>query len=191
MVKRWLWIAALLAASGISAGELKIVRAKYGTDRAKVDVTERFSKEAAGMEGAFLMMPVSGGLAAADPAPGEAKKLELTFHDSRSENVLIFPEKALAYAVAGVPRTQEFSFGRAFYGVGRNWTEVTGRVLAMRKNRVAGQGDYRKLFGVSDPAHGKNKELVIFYSRDRQLKMKVYRDGVRFAPAELETDARQ
>ena len=86
----------LLAAAceaGLSAGELKIVKAAYGNGEQVNDVTEAFLKHVGGLPGTFLTITPSNKFFAPDPAPRKAKTLTVTYTDGGAEKSVRIPER--------------------------------------------------------------------------------------------------
>ncbi len=121
MNKFFTTLLAAACAAGLSAGELKIVKAAYGNGEQVNDVTEAFLKHAGGLPGTFLTITPSNKFFAPDPAPRKAKTLTVTYTDGGAEKSVRIPERQFGVVVANADPAQEFKVLRAFYGSGREW----------------------------------------------------------------------
>ena len=93
MNKFFTTLLAAACAAGLSAGELKIVKAAYGNGEQVNDVTEAFLKHAGGLPGTFLTITPSNKFFAPDPAPRKAKTLTVTYTDGGAEKRVRIPER--------------------------------------------------------------------------------------------------
>ena len=168
MNKFFATLLAAACAAGLSAGELKIVKAAYGNGEQVNDVTEAFLKHAGGLPGTFLTITPSNKFFAPDPAPRKAKTLTVTYTDGGAEKSVRIPERQFGVVVANADPAQEFKVLRAFYGSGREWKEVTDKILPVIENNT--------ILGINnttldpDPAPRKKKELLVIYTQDNQVR---------------------
>lgn len=159
---------AAACAAGLSAGELKIVKAAYGNGEQVNDVTEAFLKHAGGLPGTFLTITPSNKFFAPDPAPRKAKTLTVTYTDGGAEKSVRIPERQFGVVAANADPAQEFKVLRAFYGSGREWKEVTDKILPVIENNTI-LGINNTTLG-PDPAPRKKKELLVIYTQDNQVR---------------------
>lgn len=159
---------AAACAAGLSAGELKIVKATYGNGDQVNDVTEALQKHAGGLPGVFLTITPSNKFFGPDPAPRKAKTLTVVYTDGGAEKSVQIPERQFGMVAADVEPAQEFKVLRAFYGSGREWKEVTDKILpVIENNRILGINN--TTLG-PDPAPRKKKELLVVYTQDNQIR---------------------
>lgn len=167
MNKFFALLLAVACAAGLSAGELKIVKATYGNGDQVNDVTEALQKHAGGLPGVFLMITPSNKYFGPDPAPRKAKVLTVIYTDGGAEKSVTIPEREQGFIVADVEPAQEFKVLRAFYGSGSEWKEVTDKILPVIENNTI-LGINNSTLG-PDPAPRKKKELFVVYTRDNQI----------------------
>lgn len=168
MNKLFATLFAAVLAAGLSAGELKIVKATYGNGNQVNDVTEAFQKHAGGLPGAFLTIRPSNKEFGPDPAPGKKKILTVVYTDGGAEKTVAIPERQLGIVAANVEPSQEFKVLRAFYGSGRNWKEVTDKILPVIQNNTILSINNTTLG--PDPAPRRKKELFVIYTQENQIR---------------------
>ena len=158
---------AVSCAVTLAAGELKIVKATYGSGDKVNDVTEALQKHMGGLAGIFLTIRPSNKEFGPDPAPRQAKSLTIVYTDGDAEKEVVIPERQQGIVVANAEPAQEFKVLRAFFGNGKEWNEVTPQIMQALDNgtpltvRVATLGP--------DPAPRKKKELWVIYTQDNKI----------------------
>ena len=168
MNKFYAVLLAAVCAAGLSAGELKIVKATYGNGDQVNDVTEALQKHAGGMPGAFLTITPSNKYFGPDPAPRKPKALTVVYTDGGAEKSVTIREREPGIVVANAEPAQEFKVLRAFYGSGKEWKEVTEKILpVIADNKILGINN--TTLG-PDPAPRKKKELFVVYTQDNQIR---------------------
>ncbi len=176
---------AVVFAAGLSAGELKIVKAAYGNGNQVNDVTAAFLKHAGGVPGTFLMIRPSNKEFGPDPAPGKKKMLTVVFTDGGAEKTVAIPEHQFGIVAANVEPSQEFKVLRAFYGSGKEWKEVTDRILPVIKNNTILHINNTTLG--PDPAPRRKKELFVIYTQENQIRHLLIPEKTQFSIDSFQT----
>lgn len=177
----------LLLCVGICVSALEILDVSYGNGGRRVDVTKQFGKLRRNDE---LYCGVIDGnrMAGTDPAPGVAKTLRVRYRDNDgTERMMEMPERGYCGISAGVPVSEEFRFGRAWFGSGDKYIDVSdavGKLIAAGKEVTLDLGTLG-VPAASDPAPGKSKEILIFHSIDNELRCAFYRERDRLKVSEL------
>jgi len=166
------------------AQQYQILRADYGADNRRQDVTQRLQQLAATNQ-TFVMGNNTFGI---DPAPGTVKTLRIFARDSRGNNrTFEYRENTLVDGSLftgwnggnwgpGPGPSGQYAITRADYGAGNQRVDVTQRLQQLAaSNRTFKMGN--STFGV-DPAPGQVKTLRIF-ARDARGHSRTfeYREG--------------
>jgi len=160
------WLAAIFLALGTyTASALEIIEVKTGAEGKWSDVTTEFKKSRINDDlylGFYNGVVLAGGK---DVAPGKIKQISVKYRDNDgSVRTRQLEEKTFTGIAANTPvATENFTFGRAFWGAGNKFTEVTAAVKKIIANgkEVTLTSD---VLGVKDPCPGAAKMLVVFYS---------------------------
>lgn len=179
MKKMFAVVFAVVCTLGLTAGELKIVKATYGYGDQVIDVTEKVQNFQRGMAGAFLLIRPDNKLLGADPAPRKPKVLTVTYTDGGEEKTVQLPERRLGVVVADAVPAQEFKLLRGFYGYGNAWKEVTSQLLTALGNKTVLAINNSTLG--PDPAPRKKKELVVIYTQENKIQFLILSEKTEFS----------
>lgn len=175
----------LAAAVSVCAADmpLEIISAKWGAGEKTCDA----KAFAAGRlrEGKFLVLSCRNAGSLGDPAPMKRKELTVTIRIQGEERTLRVGEYSapIVVRVGNYPTTEKLTIYSATYGFGEkanNLLETVKRLCETNEKTVVGN----QLVG-TDPAPGKHKELIVFYSIGNCMRAMIVPEYQTFDPAQL------
>ncbi len=162
-------ITTLLAAALIPAlSALQILDVKYGASDKWVDITPGFLQTKVN-DDLYLGWLDGIKLSGQDPLPGKAKQLAVHFKDNDgTEKTVVLNDRSFDGIAANTPVSENFKLGSAWLGDQRKYINVTAKMADIINSGREVTLDFATLGveGKDDPAPGKKKLVVMFYSID-------------------------
>lgn len=181
IIKKSLIAVSCAICSSVTAGKLEIVSATYGAADSQVDVKKKILET--GVVGDFIAIDVNNSLVRKDPALGKAKFLTIKYKQDGKEKTAVYKEKTKALIAPGVKPTKEFTVQKAFYGARNKWIDVIKQVKVAIKNKSTievSNSTFKK-----DPIRGSMKHLIILYSKNNKLQVKIIPERKKFSGASM------
>jgi len=169
--------------STASAGELRIVRATYGTSVRSNDVTKRLNSQ---IRDGKISMQVNNTTMGGDPDHDRPKTLTLTYSvDGREDRVSVAEFGYLNLPGDTVGNRSDIRIIRATYGTNVRSNDVTNRLVSqIRDGRISMPVNNTTMGG--DPDHDRPKTLTVTYSVDgREDRVSVAEFGYLNLPRDI------
>jgi hypothetical protein len=159
---------------------LSIISASYGSGSSTVDVTSALA--AMVKDGILRFTVTSTALNVTDPAPGQLKKLDVTYTiNGGSKNQITKKDNELVNIDAPPIRTASgLQITKAEYGYPGNYTDVTDAVQNLVSNGSINLTVGFKAVGIPDPNPSKQKHLKVDYSLNGSSSSDTINDGSPF-----------
>ena len=172
----------LLSAAVLPLFALEVLEARFGADKRWADVTEQFKKLKRN-DDLYCGYIDGNRMAGKDPAPSVSKNMIVKYRDNDGTlRTAAFKERVIGGITAGVVPSEEFRLARAWFGWGGNYADVTPAIEKAVKSGREITLDFPSLGmnGKPDPAPGKKKEILIFYSIDNEPRCAVFFERDKF-----------
>lgn len=170
-------LSCVLLGMTVALSAVELLEVKFGVDTRWADMTEAVRKEYKRNDNLYFGNIDAHRLAGKDPAHGVKKSVIFRYRDeSGREMTSSFGERGYAGVSDGVVISDDFKLGRAWFGRDANYIDITPAITEIIKSGKKVNLDFKTL-GINastDPAPGKRKEIVIFYSIDNESKLQVY-----------------
>lgn len=173
-----------LALSSVFA--LEVIEAKFGVDNRWADVRDEFMKLKRN-DDLYLGYIDGNKMAGKDPAPKVGKKLVVKYKDNDgSIKTVALTERTVTGISANVTPSKDFSLGQVWFGWGNNYVNITENMKDIFANRKEVTLNFPTLKITSDPAPGKKKDIIIFYSIDGEIKSTIVFEKDKFHPGMID-----